>query len=101
MSKEQRVRDALSKGATTKEAAALSGASLQYVYDIKSKINRQNGTTKRRKVHKKIKPEAVPIPKQDVIVKDDLVERLKKEINELTVVIAYLEHRLHQYGAAI
>ena len=111
MTKEQLVQDFLNKGATAKEAAALSKSSLGYVYEIIGRINRAKGipAVRGRKPHKKIKPVQVPVVKQpeeglfkDVTdLKAEIIRDLKSEINDLTAVIAYLEHRLKAYGAAI
>lgn len=106
MTKEQLVQDFLNKGATAKEAAALSKSSLGYVYEIIGRINRAKGipAVRGRKPHKKIKP-AKPVVKQPVKQPDEdlfkAIRDLKAEINDLTAVIAYLEHRLKAYGAAI
>lgn len=104
--KKQAVKDFLDKGATAKEAAALTGTSLQYVYDIKSDLNRENGVPKRRGRPPKVKPVDTPVQKpmvklQETLEASILINSLKQEINDLTAVIVYLEHRLKAYGAAI
>jgi transposase len=102
--KKQTVKEFLEKGASAKEAATLTGTSLQYVYDIKSDLNRDNGVPKRR--GRPRKTETVQAPVNDVALKeieDRFMEtlKLKQEISDLTAVIVYLEHRLKAYGAAI
>lgn len=104
--KKQTVKEFLDKGATAKEAAALTGTSLQYVYDIKSDLNRDNGVPKRRGRPPKVKPVDPPAQKpmvklQETLEASILINSLKQEINDLTAVIVYLEHRLKAYGAAI
>lgn len=103
MTKEQLVQDFLNKGATAKEAAALSKSSLGYVYEIIGRINRAKGipAVRGRKPHKKIKPVQVPVVKQPDEDLFKAIRDLKAEVNDLTAVIAYLEHRLKAYGAAI
>ena len=103
--KKQTVKEFLDKGASAKEAAALTGTSLQYVYDIKSDLNRENGAPKRRGRPPKVKPVDTPAQKPMVKLKETLeasiIKNLKQEISDLTAVIVYLEHRLKAYGAAI
>jgi len=106
--KKQTVKEFLDKGATAKEAAALTGTSLQYVYDIKSEINRENGVPKRRGRPPKAAKLPVQKPFSEVKLKqlmdtheEHIIKKLKQEISDLTAVIVYLEHRLKAYGAAI
>lgn len=103
--KKQTVKEFLDKGASAKEAAALTGTSLQYVYDIKSDLNRENGVPKRRGRPPKAAKLPVQKPFSEVKLKETLeasiIKNLKQEISDLTAVIVYLEHRLKAYGAAI
>lgn len=89
--------------ATAKQIAAALGANIQYVYNVLKqekkgpKINRKRG-----RPAKVAAPFDVPPVKRDpemdrmrnaVSEHARIVDGLRKEIEELTVIIAYLEHR--------
>jgi DNA invertase Pin-like site-specific DNA recombinase len=99
------VREMLSKGISPKEAASLSGAALQYVYDIKSKMNYEAASPipKIKEEEKPAKP-AVTLP-DDVLKairdQEEEIKSLKNDIASLCTVVEYLEYRLKTHGAAI
>jgi hypothetical protein len=122
MTKAQRVREALNGGATAKEAAALSGATLQYVYDLKSDMNREKGVPKRRgrppkvlaapnvSAHLQINaPKSPKPPKEgkpmiDLMVFENLVQeadKLEEEVVALRGIVSYLESKLVKHGFAV
>lgn len=119
MTKAERVREALTGGATAKEAAALSGATLQYVYDLKSDMNREKGLPKRRGRPSKKKVatvttvsdktdlnheiEKIMINTKKGIIQESRqeIENLRQEVSDLIAVISYLEHRLKKHGFAV
>ena len=94
------VREFLSNGSTVREAASLSGANLQYVYDIKSKMNREKvAPTPKIKEEPKL---AQPIVKPDGL--DDLrktIDGLRSDMTYMAAIIDYLEGRLTRHGIAI
>ncbi len=101
------VREMLSKGIGPKEAASLSGATLQYVYDIKSKMNREKANPTPR-VKEEFQPDQ-QVTKlsnevfQTIRDQEDQIHSLKEQVDYMAVVISYLENRLDSsaYGAAI
>lgn len=121
MTKAERVREALNGGATAKEAAALSGATLQYVYDLKSDMNREKGVPKRRgrppkaetaKPDLKLEIKSPKSPKSpkderpmiDLMVFEEMVQeadRLSEEVMALRGIVSYLESKLVKHGVAI
>jgi hypothetical protein len=117
MSKAERVREALKSGATAKEAASLCGTTIQYVYDLKSGMNRANGLPKRRGRPPKVKAE-VPMTldvrstksskegssKINLMVFENLVKETKKieeEVVALRGIVSYLESKLVKHGFAV
>jgi hypothetical protein len=118
MTKAERVREALTAGATPKEAAALSGATLQYVYDLKSGMNRAKGIPKRRgrppkaeaaKPDLKLEIKSPKSPKEgkpmiDLMVFENLVQetdKLEEEVMALRGIVSYLESKLAKHGFAV
>jgi hypothetical protein len=122
MTKAERVREALNGGATAKEAAALSGATLQYVYDLKSDMNREKGIPKRRgrppkvlvspnvpatleiKSPKSPKSSKEGKPMIDLMVFENLVQeadKLEEEVMALRGIVSYLESKLVKHGFAV
>lgn len=118
MTKAERVREALTGGATAKEAAALSGATLQYVYDLKSDMNREKGVPKRRGRPSKAevaKPDLkleIKSPKSykdgkpmiDLMVFEEVLQeadKLSDEVKALRGIVSYLESKLVKHGFAV
>ena len=118
MTKAERVREALTAGATPKEAAALSGSTLQYVYDLKSEMNRAKGIPKRRgrppkaeaaKPDLKLEITSPKSPKEgkpmiDLMVFEHMVQeadRLSEEVTALRGIVSYLESKLVKHGFAV
>jgi sugar-specific transcriptional regulator TrmB len=90
--------------ATAKQIAAALGANIQYVYNV-LKQEKKGPKTKRKpgRPAKVTAPFDVPPVKRDpemdrmrnaVSEHARIVDGLRKEIEELTVIIAYLEHRV-------
>lgn len=81
------------QGKSPKEIAKITGTTLQYVYDIRSK---QNLVSKNKKnVSRKQKPKEVYRWVQvDKVDPQATIESLKHEIVGYKAVISYLEHRL-------
>jgi hypothetical protein len=94
---------AANPGASTKQITEALGVNLQYAYNVLKEANR--GPKVKRKLgrpRKMVAPLAVPPVKRDpefdnlrrsVSEHAHIVDGLKKEIEELTIIIAYLEHR--------
>lgn len=121
MTKAERVREALTGGATAKEAAALSGATLQYVYDLKSDMNREKGLPKRRgrppkaevaKPDLKLEIKSPKSPKSykegrpmiDLMIFENMVQeadKLSDEVKALRGIVSYLESKLVKHGFAV
>ncbi len=92
--------------ATAKQIAVGTGANIQYVYNV-LKQEKKGPKTKRKvgRPRKEVSPldDVLPMVKRDpemdrmrnaVSEHARIVDGLKKEIEELTVIIAYLEHRV-------
>jgi transposase-like protein len=99
------VRELLSNGSSVREAASLSGANLQYVYDIKSRMNREKAPpTPRIKEEPKLAKPVVTLPDdvlQAIRDQEEEIKSLKNDIASLCTVVEYLEYRLKTHGAAI
>jgi hypothetical protein len=90
-------------GASAKQITDALGVNLQYVYNVLKEEKR--GPKVKRKLgrpRKVVAPLAVPPVKRDpeldnlrrsVSEHANIVDGLKREIEELTIIIAYLEHR--------
>lgn len=90
-------------GASAKQITDALGVNLQYVYNVLKEAKR--GPKVKRKLgrpRKVVAPLAVPPVKRDpeldnlrrsVSEHANIVDGLKREIEELTIIIAYLEHR--------
>ena len=105
---------AANPGATANDIVKALGANLQYVYSVLrgKKIAKKSRAGRPRK---NISPLQTPVFKREnpelsnlrIAVSEHahIVDGLKKEIDELTVIIAYLEHRCakaeHHRGLAI
>jgi transposase-like protein len=99
------VRELLSNGSSVREAASLSGANLQYVYDIKSRMNREKASPI-PKIKEEEKPAKPAFPLSDNVFQtirdqEEEIESLKNDIASLCTVVEYLEYRLKTHGAAI
>ena len=81
------------QGKSPKEIAKITGTTLQYVYDIRSK---QNLVSKNKKnvSHKQKSKEVYRWVQVDKVDPQATIESLKHEIVGYKAVISYLEHRL-------
>jgi hypothetical protein len=112
-SKAENARALIKAGTPAREVAALVGTSLQYIYDIKSRMNKNAGLkpTRGRPRKNAATPAAnVGDPRteppnvsarQRIDNLESLMRIREREINDLTAVIDYLEHRLKKHGTAI
>lgn len=82
---------------STEDLAKKAGVKLQYIHSVKYLMKKANSVAKKRGRPRKDKPVPQTTPLYEH--QHQQIRSLRKEIEELTIVIAYLEHRVKQAEA--